>query len=121
MGEGLLSDPWKLFWVESRSYLLQIDWGKTLHHLHLPCRQKAVIFQNDPGGTSLNRTWGRQAVEEREMQQRMRPSIMKKKKKGKQSSESYRAKMPAGSWERWLTVAITAAASELGREIPCEM
>lgn len=29
--------------------------------------------------------------------------------------------MPAGSWERWLTVAETAAASELGREIPCDI
>ena len=29
--------------------------------------------------------------------------------------------MPAGSWDHWLTVAETAAASELGREIPCDM
>lgn len=29
--------------------------------------------------------------------------------------------MPASSWEHWFTVAETAAASELGREIPCDM
>lgn len=29
--------------------------------------------------------------------------------------------MPAGSGEHWLTEAETAAASELGREIPCDM
>lgn len=29
--------------------------------------------------------------------------------------------MPAGRGEHWLTEAETAAASELGREIPCDM
>ena len=40
-------------------------------------------------------------------------------KKGK--TESCRAKMPAGCWEHWSTVAGNAAASKLGREIPCDM
>lgn len=53
----------------------------------------------------------KQAVQEREMQQTMRPNIMGKERKT-ESSESC---------QLWLTVAGTAAASELGREIPCDM
>ena len=39
----------------------------------------------------------------------------------KRKTENWEAQMPASSWEHWFTVAETAAASELGREIPCDM
>lgn len=57
-----------------------MDLGKILHDSHLPCPQKVISFQNDPGGILLKKIWNGQAVEKREMQQRIRLDITGRKK-----------------------------------------